>query len=577
MEKKWEVRGEDDSEKRHFPEMERATEQILLHRGLKSEQELDAFFVPDYEKDLHDPFLLKDMEKAVKRASKAIKYKEKIFIYGDYDADGVTASTLMVDFLRKEAGADVYCYIPDREKDGYGLSKKALDHVIKEGANLVITVDCGITSIKEVEYAKKIGLDIIVLDHHNVIDKTPNALAVVDPKNPQEKKYPFRELAGVGVAFKFLQALANKDSSINKDALKWYLDLVAVGTIADCVPLVNENRILVKFGLMVLAKTKRAGFRQLFQNGRMRIGEGDLPTATQVAFQIAPRINAAGRMKHANIAYELLMETDEAKAAKLAKEVEEQNKKRQKVTAEIIKSVRKEINSLETIPKVIIRSSADWKIGIVGLSAGRLMEEYARPVLILQEKGDVLRGSGRSIPEFNLVEALERQEKLLERFGGHKQAAGLTVKKNNFKEFEKAFTADVRKRMPKKIVKKLDVDVKLNLSEVNKKLCEELLWLEPFGKGNELPLLMVEGVEIINKKLLGNSDKHLKLWVSSDNVNGNFEAIGFGMGSDSAEIKQGDKIDLLFNLEKNNWNGSDSLQLKIVDYKKTTQKESGKT
>lgn len=572
MDKIWQLKKElNKTKKRHFPELEEITEKILLNKGIKTEQELEDFFVPDYEKNLHNPFLLNEMEKAVKRILKAQKNKEIVCIFGDYDADGVTSSAVLANFFNEELKLENFCYIPDREEEGYGLNKKAIDFVQKKGATLIITVDCGITNLEEVDYANDKKLEIIILDHHTVLDEIPKAFAVIDPKNPQEKKYPFRELAGVGVAFKFIQAIAQKSSKIDDERLKWYLDLVAIGTVADCVPLINENRTLVKFGLMVLAKTKRVGFRQLFQVGRIKIGESELPSSDQIGYQIAPRINAAGRMRHASIAYELLMEKNENRANRLALEVEEENSKRQKVTADILKKVKEEIGSQDKIPKVIIMSSPQWKIGIIGLSAGKLVEEYARPVILLQEKEGFFRGSGRSIPGFNLVEALQRQEKFLKKYGGHNQAAGLTLIQEKFEDFKKSFLTDIEKTIPVKLTKTILVDAKIKLKEINPKLCEELLMLEPFGKENEFPILMLKNVKVINKKLLGNGEKHLKLWIGDKNTLEIFEAIGFGLGDGESldKIKIGENIDLLFNLEKNNWNGSCGLQLKIVDYQKS--------
>ncbi len=569
MNKKWVIGKRIKREKRFFPELEEVTEQILLNKGFKNEQELEAFFVPDYNENLNNPFLLNDMEKAIKRTLKAIKKGEKICIFGDYDADGVTASVLLVSFLKEEFQAKIINYIPDREEEGYGLSKDALDFIKKKGVDLIITVDCGITNNQEIDYANEKGIDVIVLDHHNVLDEIPKALAIIDPKNPQEKKYPFKELAGVGVAFKFLQALSEKSSKDKKEKLKWYLDLVAVGTIADCVPLINENRILVKFGLMVLSKTKRVGFKQLFQNGKIKINENDLPTAEQVAFQIAPRINAAGRMGKAQIAYDLLMENDQVEASRLAVEIEKKNQERQKTTSDILKDVKNEIGKIKKIPKVIIKASPKWKIGIIGLSAGKLTEEYARPVILLQEKGNILRGSGRSIPGFNLVEAMGTQKKLLTRYGGHNQAAGLAMDKNNFNQFVEGFMKEAEKKITKELVKTLKAEIKIRFNEINHKLCQEISMLEPFGKENELPVLFLEKIKIIKKRLLGNGEKHLKLWVGKDDKSEVLEAIAFGLGQDSEGLKMGDEIDLLFCLEKNNWNGFNGLQLRVIDYRKS--------
>ncbi|MCK5080720.1 MAG: single-stranded-DNA-specific exonuclease RecJ [Candidatus Moranbacteria bacterium] len=569
MEKRWALKKKAKKMGGCFSGLENITEQILLNRGFKNEKELETFFVPNYDKDLHDPFLLNDMNKAIERVLGAQKNKEKICIYGDYDADGVTSSALMTSFLTEELKMNPFSYIPDREEEGYGLNKKSIDYVEKQGATLIITVDCGVTNVKEIDYANDKNIDVIVLDHHNVLDEIPKALAIIDPKNPAEKKYPFRELAGVGVAFKFLQGLTTKSQEVNEEKLKWYLDLVAIGTVADCVPLLDENRTLVKFGLMVLAKTKRVGLRQLFQIGRMKIGEGDLPTAQQIAFQVAPRINAAGRMKHASIAYELLTEKSEIKANKLAQEMELQNKKRQKITADVIKGVKKEIEALKKIPKIIIRTSSEWKIGIVGLSAGRLVEEYDRPVILLQEKNGFYRGSGRSIPGFNLVEALQKQKKFLVKYGGHDQAAGLTVSKENFPKFEKAILKEAQNKFPKNNFKVILVEAELKIDEISKKLCEEISMLEPFGKGNELPILLLKKGKVVDKRLLGNGEKHLKLWIGNKDCSETFEAIGFSLGENSEQIKIGGEVDLLFNLEKNNWNGNDGMQLKIIDYKKS--------
>jgi single-stranded-DNA-specific exonuclease len=569
MEKKWQIKRGAKKDKRIFPEMEEPMEKILLSRGFENEQQLESFFVPDYDNDLHDPFLLNDMKKAVNRTLKAQKNQEKVCIFGDYDADGVTGSVLLASFLKKELKLKVANYIPDREEEGYGMSKEAIDELKKEKISLIITVDCGITGAKEVEYAKKLGMEVIVLDHHDVVGEIPKALAVIDPKNPQEKKYPFRELAGVGVAFKFLQALSRKSPKIKEDSLKWYLDLVAVGTIADCVPLLDENRTLVKFGLMVLAKTKRAGFKQLFQIGRMEINDNSLPTAEQVAYQIAPRINAAGRMNHANLAFDLLVEKNELNAKGLAEKIEKENQNRQKVTNDILKNIKKKLKKKKNLPPILVEYSSDWRIGVIGLSAGKLAEEFARPVVLLQEKGEILRGSGRSIPGFNLVKAFEKQAHLLEKYGGHEQAAGLTLKKINFSKFKKAIEGEVKKEIVKKLVKTVSIDVKICLADVNTKFCEEISMLEPFGKENELPNLLIEKAKVLDKKLLGKDEKHLKIWIKGFEEGNVLEGIGFGMGEDSGGLRIGNKVDLVFNLEKNYWNGTKKLQLKLIDYKKS--------
>ncbi|MFW5884737.1 MAG: single-stranded-DNA-specific exonuclease RecJ [Patescibacteria group bacterium] len=551
--------------KRTFKDLEPATENLLLKRGINTTKKLEKFLSPDYEEGMYDPFLLSGIKKAVNRFLKARQNKEKICVYGDYDADGVTSSVLLHFFL-SELGVDNFCYIPDRDKEGYGLNTKAIDYIKGKEADLIITVDCGITNKEEVEYAKEKGIDVIILDHHHVPPEIPKAVAVVDPKRKQGK-YPFDELAGVGVAFKFAQAVAQKTKDYEDEKLKWYLDLVAIGTVADCVPLVEENRVLVKFGLIVLSKTKNVGLKQLFKVGNININENCFPNSQQVSFQIAPRINAAGRMDHANIAYELLSrrETQIAQARELALELEAQNSHRQKVTNYITQSVEDNLAKLKKVPKVIIQSSPHWMIGVIGLAAGKLADKFNRPTILLQDTGSNCRGSGRSVEGFNLVESLERNGAWLKKFGGHNQAVGLTVSNKNFPKFKEVFIQDVEKHLPKTVDKKIYVDVQVKEEEINQKLCNEVSLLEPFGKGNEAPIFLWKKAAVADKKLLGKQGKHLKIWLKDNKGERLLEAIGFGLGESFEEIQPGNKIDVLFHIEENNWNGRKNLQLRLID------------
>ncbi len=548
-----------------FSDLEPLVAQLLINRGVCNEDSKRAFLDSDYDRDLHDPFLLSDMEKAVERALKAKESRERVCVYGDYDADGVTSATLLKDFF-DQIQIESFCYIPDRRTEGYGINEKAIEYIKKQKATLLVSVDCGVSNFSEVESANKEKLDIVILDHHYVPENIPNAVAVVDPKKTGDK-YPFKDLAGVGVAFKFVQALVSKIDGFDDQNLKWLLDLVAIGTIADCVSLLGENRVLVKYGLMVLAKTKRVGLKQLFNVGRVSIDENNFPTSQQVAFQIAPRINAAGRMDHASTAYELLSckDGEEPEARVLALEVEDQNQHRQKITKQIINEIEKEIGEIDENKKIIIVSSPHWELGVVGLAAGKITDKYNRPSIILKEKeNDVLTGSCRSIPEFNMIEILEKHKELFEKYGGHSQAAGISIKKEKLEEFKSVMLEEAGKILSGEIIKSIDIDIEISPMEINEKIARELAMLEPFGSGNRQPVFYSKNLEIVDKKLIGKTEAHLKLWFKRSG--GIIEAIGFNLGERFSEVKAGDKIEAVFNLEEDSWNGSKKLQLKLIDF-----------
>ncbi len=580
MKQNWQIKGGGENKKelntteQLFSDLEKVTENILISRGVDTEIKKEEFLHPDYDKHTYDPNLLSDIDTAVERVLKARDNKELVCIYGDYDVDGITSSTILYDFFQ-QIGIKSFTYLPDRNKEGYGLNNKAIDYIIDQKADLIITVDCGITSVEEVAYANKKNMEILITDHHFVPEKVPRALAVINPKKKRDK-YPEKMLAGVGVTFKFIQAIAQKIKGYDPEQLKWLLDLVAIGNVADCVPLLGENRTLTKFGLVVLARTKRVGLKQLFEVGRIKVNAAQLPTGETIGFQIAPRINAAGRMDHASAAYELLTRNEEQipEARLLALDIEGQNKHRQKVTQEIIKEVTGRIKSKEHLPAVVIECDEHWSLGIVGLAAGRVADKYNRPSIILQDRGDVLKGSCRSVPAFHLMEALTSLQHLLERFGGHAQAAGLTVKKENFKEFKKEFTKLVKKADLSDAKKAIIIDQQIKISNVNDKLLDELIMMEPFGMGNKKPIFVSEQIVLRRISYLGADKKHLKVWVadSADELN-QLELISFNYQNNLGDLKksakkelqEGDKINVVFTLEENIWNGRRSIQGRIID------------
>lgn len=567
IEKKWNIKQGDYSQ-RIFEDLEPIIEKVIRQLGITDDKEKEAFLNPDYEKNLFDPFLLKDMDKAVERALEAVNKKEKICIFGDYDADGVTSSSLLKD-LFDQLRIDNFCYIPDRNKEGYGINKKAVDYIKKQKASLIITVDCGISNFQEVDYVKDQNIDVVILDHHHVPEKIPEAIAVVDPKR-KEGSYPDKNLAGVGVTFKFVQALASKITDFDKDSLKWFLDLVAIGTIADCVPLLKENRIMTKFGLIVLSKTKRIGLRHLFKVGKINIDENNLPTSQQVSFQIAPRINAAGRMDHANTAYKLINNKadEDAQARDLALDLEEQNQRRQKVTKQVVDEVEKRIVGSGKMEKIIIEKSPRWELGIIGLAAGKIAEKFQRPTILLNEREGLLRGSGRSVKNFNLIEALTRNKDLFEKYGGHSQAAGLSIEDGRLEKLKEKMNQEMKNISLDDLAIILEIASEISFDDINDKLLRELSLLEPYGEGNRQPIFSIKNAELVDKKLVGKKSSHLKIWISEIGKKGKIlEGIGFNLGEKYSQLKIGKKIEVAFSLEEDSWNGNKKTQMMIVDLK----------
>lgn len=510
-------------------------DQLLKNRGIEDKE---RFFEPQYG-DLYDPFLFKDMVKAVERIKKA----KNITIFADYDADGVTAAALLSQIL------DVRVYIPDRNKEGYGLNCQAIKKVAGNGSDLIITVDCGVSDFEEVELARKLGVDVIITDHHHLPSKLPRALAII---NPKQRGYPFKDLAGVGVAFKLAQALLGRRGrgQPSPSFEKWLLDLVAIGTITDCMPLLDENRVLAKFGLIVLAKTKRIGLQRL------------LPSkldAHAVAFQIGPRLNAAGRMDQANTAYQLLITTSGQEAQTLASHLEEKNRERQTITVKIFDELAAKFDSQK---KLIFDGSEDFPVGVIGLVAGKLADTFFRPTIIFSQGKEKSIGSARSIPSFNIIQAIEKCGYLLEEYGGHPGAAGFTILNKNLRAFQKYLDDLCQRQLKEKdLIPILEIDAQIKPDDIAWDLCDEIQKFAPFGYGNPKPRFLLSNVQIQDIWCVGNNGCHLKLRVP-------FEVIGFNFGSWADKIKAGDYIDLVFELETDQWNGLKKLQLNLIDLRR---------
>lgn len=542
---------------------------ILTRRGLDTDEKINRFFHPDYSRDISDPFLFSQMEQAVARIVIAKKKKENVAIFGDYDADGVTATALLFEVLGKLGFEGVEIYIPDRQLEGYGMNIEAINYLEKKGVKLIITVDCGITNIEETARAKELGIDVVITDHHHVPKKLPEAIAIINP-HMENCGYPFENLAGVGVAFKLADALFQKIDLANKEQAKWLLDLVAIGTIADCVPILDENRVLVKYGLVVLSKTRRAGLLEMFKVGRIAIDENNIPDAQKVAFQIAPRINAAGRMDHASVAYNLLIEKNSVPARDMALEVESKNQERQKVTKEIVREIKIIAENSFKDKKLIFASNEHWQVGILGLIAGKIADEFNKPTVILQKQDKEFVGSLRSIPQINIIEALEKCADLLVRFGGHRQAAGVKVSAENIEKFYEKLSGIIEEELVgKDIAPELAIDAEIGLDEIDFKLIEDLEKMEPFGEGNEQAVFLSRNLIVAEIKIVGNGEKHLKLFLRADDKSPKiYEAIGFNFAKEFEALKIGDKIDAVYNLEEDSWNGNKKIQLKLVDLKK---------
>ena len=531
---------------------------VLVNRGITGEQDIRIFLDPT-RSDFYDPFLLPDMEKAVDRIVKAIHNNEKVMIYGDYDVDGITSVTVLKKFL-KERGLETGVYIPNRLEEGYGLNKEAVKKIIDQKYTLIITVDCGISGIDEIEECNELGVQTIVTDHHEAGDILPNAYAVVDAKR-KDNKYPFRELAGVGVVFKLIQAISTKLNLEDKEYLK-YLDIVAVGTISDIVPLVDENRVIAKLGLMLIKMTKNIGLRELIIASNYK----QIDSST-VSFGIAPRINACGRMGHQEEALDLFLTDNIVEAKEITNQLNRYNSERQEKESNIYKQALQKLQEEGIEDKnAIVLGGDNWYHGVIGIVASKLTESFFKPTILVCFEGEQGKGSGRSIPSFDLYEALNYSGDYLEKFGGHAMAVGLTVKKENFENFKEKFEEFATQKNVKQILPTIKIDSEISKSDLKIETVEELKKLEPFGERNERPYFLYKGVKINSIRALSEG-KHLKLSVRDDSQI--IDVIGFNLGNLADEFLIGDKVDLVGMLEINEFNGMKKVQINLKDIMKS--------
>ena len=528
--------------------------QLFYNRGLTEPSQLESFLAAD-ESLSGDPNLLPDMHQAVARLYRALLSNENIAIYGDFDADGITSTALLVQGLSL-LNCKATPYIPHRLTEGYGLKTVALENLKRQGISLVVTVDCGITALAEVKRARRLGLDIIITDHHIPAGEIPPAKAVVNPKLPGSK-YPFSELAGVGVALKLLQALfwgLGKEQQLDKLS-----DLVAIGTVADMVPLLGENRYLVKRGMELLNASPRLGISELLTQAGSNPAHLDTDS---ISWMIAPRLNAAGRLEHAMGSYRLLMTDSPEEARGLAKWLEQKNAERQRLTGKVLEKAREQVLTQRDLP-ILIAGDVDFPAGIIGLVAGRLSDEFYRPVIVLRTGDQMCGGSCRSIPEFNIIKALTRCQHLLTHFGGHAGAAGLSLKTRDLPRLQEALLeiaaielagVDLRPR--------IDIDAEVTLARMGGDTFNTIQKLAPFGQSNPAPTFLSRRVNIVDCRTMGSGADHLRLKLKQDNTL--WDGVGFDLGSYRGEISS--LLDIVYNLEIDHWNGQEKLRLNILDF-----------
>lgn len=563
MDKKWKVaEGIEEELKNKFPEINSVVLQLLVNRDLTTQEKIDEFLYPDYSRDQNSPDKFKDLDKALERIDQALKNKEKVVVHGDYDADGVSSTCLMKEVLEAIGIKDLEIYIPHRETEGYGLNPDTIKRFVEDKVDLVVTVDCGIANHEEIKQAKDNGIDIIVTDHHHEpLDIPDKAVAILDSAIESET-YPFKSLSGAGVAFKLAQALVKK-YDLGEGFEKWLLDLVAISTVADCMPLLGENRTLVKYGLIVLNKTKRVGVKKLLASCGNNFSEVD---AQIIGFRLGPRLNAAGRLDHANTAYQLLATNDEAEADDLVKQLNESNAKRQKITGQMIKQSENQIEQHKDKP-AIFAFNEDWSIGVLGLVAGKVADEKNKPTFVVTENNGEISGSGRSIKELNIIETIQECEEFLARFGGHAQACGFTLKPDaDYEAFKEKFSGLVEKKLKgKDLRKELNIEAELELKDLNWELMNELEKFKPFGEANHKPKFLLKNVAVSDWQLVGKNNDHLRMVVAKDSIVK--QCIGFGFGKIANDLQRGLPIDMVFELDINEWNGSRELQIQIIDIK----------
>ena len=532
----------------------------MINRGIDTVSKVRVFMDTDL-RSMHDPFLLKGMKSAVEKILKAIENKDKICVYGDYDVDGITATAVMIRTL-KRLGADAVYYIPNRIEEGYGLGNNSMDIIKELEVSLIITVDCGIRSNEVVDYAQAVGMEVIITDHHECEGELPKAYSILNPHQP-DCDYPYKGLAGVGVAFKLASALlSRKDIG---DYAEELLDIVSIGTIADVVPLLDENRIIVKNGLGRIRKTANKGIKALLTV--CGLSDKELNTYN-VAFMIAPRINAAGRIADATECVELLLTDDEDKAVEIAERLDSDNRERQKIETDILKCAIAIIEeTLDTDKnRVLVLSNDNWHVGVIGIVASRLVDRYYLPAFVISQDGELGKGSARSIPGFNIFEAMSKHSSIFEKYGGHEMAAGFTILTERIDELRDCMNKEAEKIMGMdKPIPEVFVDYKLMPTDITLDTVRQLKLMEPFGTGNTSPVFVYRDLMVTSSRAVGNESKHLSLRVN-DGIN-EIKCIAYNFGSMQKLLSFGSKIDIICTVENNIWNGMENVQLNIKDIK----------
>ncbi len=539
--------------------------QLCINRGLTTKAQLRALLKASLA-DLHNPYTLLDMDRAVERIVRALRNKEKITIYGDYDVDGVTATALLLWFFR-ELGVELPYYLPHREREGYGLNAEAIQHIHSEGTTLLLTVDCGISALREVCLARELGMDVIITDHHQCPPELPEAFAILNPHRPG-CPYPDKVLCGVGIAFKLVTALRarlrqEKGWKEKLPNLKRHLDLVALGTIADIVPLTEENHILARQGLEELTRTAKVGLQALKRVAGL---EHKPITAMQVSFGLAPRLNAAGRMETAHEAVELLVTENPQHAWELAQRLERTNRRRQTIQEHILQEAKKALDSDHSFAQepAIVLAKEGWHPGVIGIVAAKLVEEYAKPAILISLQGDVGKGSGRSIPPLHLYQGLSACQELLSAFGGHKAAAGLTIDRRHIEAFRTQFNQVVCAQIGTEDFRPiLHIDAEITLADLTRPVLEMFKLLEPFGEANPPPILVAHDLETTRVQALGRERNHVRLTVRQQSIT--FQTIGFRLAHLLPEIQQAKRLALAFTPQLHRWNGREEIQLLVHD------------
>ena len=534
---------------------------LLALRGITTYDDARHFFRPDLSA-LHDPFLMKDMHEASNRLARAIRNQEKVVVYGDYDVDGTTATSIVYSFL-KRFGVDVSHYIPHRFKEGYGISEDGIQYAIDSHSDLIVSVDCGITAVEEAKFARQKGIDLVICDHHNAGDEIPDAVAVLDPKRP-DCSYPFDGLSGAGVGFKLVQATLTK-LGLNQDEAYKFLDLVAISIASDIVPIVDENRILMREGLKLLNESPRVGIKALMNLIKMDIGK---VSTSNIVFSIGPRINAAGRMGDAGTAMQLLIAESYDEAAQFAAELEAINQKRRRTDTKTMEQAMLQIDEHVNMSECssVVLHHPEWHLGVIGIVASRLVDQYCRPAVMLSTVEGKIKGSARSVKGFNIYNALKGCEDLLIQFGGHEFAAGLTMEEDKLDAFRERFNQIVQEGMCDEDFKpELTVDAEIELRHIDAHFWKVLSQFEPYGPLNAKPVFLSKGVQVVGNPIIVGRD-HLKLRVMQ-NGSYAFDAIGFNLGSHLEDVRncQNGCLDMVFTIDENTWRNRTSLQLQVLD------------